>query len=298
MSAYIGPCSWILESGCFSIAHRDASFSTHCVVAEADYRIKLPVFEGPLDLLLFLLRKNELDIYDIPIAQVTAQYLEVLYAMKELSLEVAGDFFVMAATLMEIKSRMLLPKHQQAIDPDAEEDDFDPRWELVHQLLQYKKFKEAAGNLGQMSLDAQNRLARPDSAFSPASERPLQHVDRIDLWNSFNLVLRRLAEKLVVGEIHAEQVTVADQMEYVLEQIKTRKSFVFSELFTHKITLRRLVATFLAVLELTRLAKLRLEQNAAFTDILCVAVEQNALETPPGTNTVLEHDEESNPPPP
>ena len=266
------------------------------MVAEADYRIKLPVFEGPLDLLLFLLRKNELDIYDIPIAQVTRQYLDVLYAMKELSLEVAGEFFVMAATLMEIKSRMLLPKHQQAIDPNAEEDDLDPRWELVHQLLQYKKFKEAAAGLGQMSLDAQGRFARPDSAFAPASERPLQHVDRIDLWNSFNLVLRRLAEKLVVGEIHAEQVTVADQMEYVLEQIKTRKSFVFSELFATKITLRRLVATFLAVLELTRLAKLRLQQNEAFTDILCIAVEQNALETPAEASTVTVQDEESHPP--
>jgi segregation and condensation protein A len=264
------------------------------VVAEADYRIKLPVFEGPLDLLLFLLRKNELDIYDIPIAQVTRQYLEVIYAMKELSLEVAGEFFVMAATLMEIKSRMLLPKHQQAIDPNAEEDDLDPRWELVHQLLQYKKFKEAAGNLSQMALDAQNRLPRPESAFAPVSERALKHVDRIDLWNSFNLVLRRLAEKLVVGEIHAEQVTVADQMEYVLERIKTQKSFIFSQLFEGKITLRRLVATFLAVLELTRLAKLRLQQDEAFNDILCTAVEQNALETPVLTSTLVVQDEESN----
>jgi segregation and condensation protein A len=267
------------------------------VVAEADYRIKLPVFEGPLDLLLFLLKKNELDIYDIPIAQVTRQYLDVLYAMKELSLDVAGEFFVMAATLMEIKSRMLLPKHQQAIDPNAEEDDLDPRWELVHQLLQYKKFKEAAGNLGQMATDAQNRLSRPESAFAPTSERPLQHVDRIDLWNSFNLVLRRLAEKLAVGEIHAEQVTVADQMEYVLECIKTKKTFVFTELFTGKITLRRLVATFLAVLELTRLAKLRIQQNETFDDIFCTAVEQNALETPPVTNTVMPQNEESNPSP-
>jgi segregation and condensation protein A len=266
------------------------------VVAEADYRIKLPVFEGPLDLLLFLIRKNELDIYDIPIDTVTRQYLEVIYAMKDLSLEVAGEFFVMAATLMEIKSRMLLPKHQQAVDPNAGEDDLDPRWELVHQLLQYKKFKEAAGNLGQMSLDAQNMMARPGSAFAPVSERPLRHVDRIDLWNSFNLVLRRLAEKLVVGEIHAEQVTVADQMEYILERIKTQKSFVFSQLFPGKISLRRLVATFLAVLELTRLAKLRLEQDAAFTDIVCTAVEEKTLETPDKASTVMAQDEESNPP--
>jgi segregation and condensation protein A len=267
------------------------------VVAEADYRIKLPVFEGPLDLLLFLIRKSELDIYDIPISTVTKQYLDVIYAMKELQIEVAGEFFVMAATLMEIKSRMLLPKHQQAIDPNAEEDDLDPRWELVHQLLQYKKFKEAAGNLGQMALDAQNQHGRLASAFAPASERPLKHVDRIDLWNSFNLVLRRLAEKLVVGEIHAEQVTVADQMEYLLERIKTEKSFVFSQLFAERITLRRLVATFLAVLELTRLKKLRLEQTEAFTDILCIAVEEIPLETPAAPNTLPVSDEENAEPP-
>jgi segregation and condensation protein A len=268
------------------------------VVAEADYRIKLPVFEGPLDLLLFLLRKNELDIYDIPISSVTKQYLEVIYTLKELQVEVAGEFFVMAATLMEIKSRMLLPKHQQAIDPNADEDDLDPRWELVHQLLQYKKFKEAAGQLGQMSLDAQNMLPRPASAFAPSAERALKHVDRIDLWNSFNLVLRRLAEKLVVGQIHAEQVTVADQMEYVLEQIKTRKSFAFSQLFPEKISLRRLVATFLAVLELTRLSKLRLEQTTAFDDILCTVVEEKALETPADPTTVTPQQDEEGPPPP
>ncbi len=266
------------------------------MVAEADYRIKLPVFEGPLDLLLFLIRKNELDIYDIPIANVTKQYLEALYAMKDLQIEVAGEFFVMAATLMEIKSRMLLPKHQQAIDPNAEEDDLDPRWELVHQLLQYKKFKEAAGNLGQMSLDAQNMMARPNSAFAPSSERPLKHVDRIDLWNSFNLILRRLAEKLVVGSIHSEQITVSDQMEYILERLKTTKSFVFSQLFSGKISLRRLVATFLALLELTRLAKLRLEQTEAFSDILCTAVDEKILETLPEPNTVTLPDEESTPP--
>ena len=267
------------------------------MVAEADYRIKLPVFEGPLDLLLFLIRKNELDIYDIPIASVTKQYLEVIYAMKELQIEVAGDFFVMAATLMEIKSRLLLPRHQQAVDPNAEEDDLDPRWELIHQLLQYKKFKEAAGHLGDMSLAAQNMLARPGSAFAPSSERPLTHVDRIDLWNSFNLVLRRLAEKLVIGEIHAEQVTVADQMEFVLERLKAGPSFLFSQLFAEKISLRRLVATFLAVLELTRLRKLQLEQTEAFTDILCTAAVENTLETPALTSTLAPHDEESPPPP-
>jgi len=249
------------------------------VVAEADYRIKLPVFEGPLDLLLFLIRKNELDIYDIPIESVTKQYLEVLYAMKDLELEVAGEFFVMAATLMEIKSRMLLPKHQQAIDPNADDEELDPRWELVHQLLQYKKFKEASGKLGEMARYTQDMLPRPASAFAPLAERPLKSVDRIELWNSFNVVLRRLAEKLVVGEIHAEQVTVADQMEYILERVKTQKEFTFSSLFTTKIPLRTLVATFLAMLELTRLKKLTLRQDEAFADIVCTAVDETAAAT-------------------
>ncbi|MBI2515351.1 MAG: segregation/condensation protein A [Opitutae bacterium] len=256
------------------------------MVAEADYRIKLPVFEGPLDLLLFLIRKSELDIYDIPIESVTKQYLEVIYAMKDMQLEVAGEFFVMAATLMEIKSRMLLPKHQQAIDPNADEEELDPRWELVHQLVQYKKFKEASGRLGQMAYDAQNMLPRPASAFAPASERPLKHADRIELWNNFNIVLRRLAEKLVVGNIHAEQVTVADQMEYILERLKSRSTFTFSSLFDTKVSLRRLVATFLALLELTRLKKLTLDQNEAFDDIHCTAVEENPLETPANPDTV------------
>lgn len=250
------------------------------MVAEADYRIKLPVFEGPLDLLLFLIRKNELDIYDIPIESVTKQYLEVLYAMKDLELEVAGEFFVMAATLMEIKSRMLLPKHQQAIDPNADDEELDPRWELVHQLLQYKKFKEASGKLGEMARYTQDMLPRPASAFAPLSERPLKSVDRIELWNSFNVVLRRLAEKLVVGEIHAEQVTVADQMEYILERVKTQREFTFSSLFTTKIPLRTLVATFLAMLELTRLRKLTLRQDEAFSDIYCTAVDETAAPLP------------------
>ena len=257
------------------------------MVADPEYRIKLPVFEGPLDLLLFLIRKNELDIYDIPIEQVTRQYLEVIYAMKDLQLDVAGEFFVMAASLMEIKSRMLLPKHQQAVDPNAtEEDDLDPRWELVHQLLQYKKFKEAAGTLGALARDAQDLLPRPGSAFVPAVERPLRHVDRIELWGSFNLVLRRLAEKLVIGEIHAEQVTVSDQMELILARLQTQRRFAFSSLFDSKISLRRLVATFLALLELARLRQLTLEQTADFDDIDCAAVEENALETPAAPPTV------------
>lgn len=257
-------------------------------VPDSDYRIKLRVFEGPLDLLLFLIRKNELDIYDIPIESVTRQYIDVLHTMQQLDLDVAGEFFVMAATLMEIKSRMLLPKGMEAIDPNADEEEIDPRWELVHQLLQYKKFKEAAAKLGEMATMRQDLLERYVSSLAgDPIDRPLKNVDRIELWNCFNIVLRRLAEKLVVGEIHDEHVTVADQMERVLELIKTEKTFVFTTLLPERFNVRILVSTFLAVLELTRLKKLRVRQDEAFADIVCTAVEepQIPLESPaePGT---------------
>ena len=256
------------------------------MVPDTDYRIKLQVFEGPLDLLLFLLRKNELDIYDIPIESVTRQYLEALRAMQQLDLDLAGEFFVMAATLMEIKSRMLLPRGLAAVDPNAEDDALDPRWELVHQLLQYKKFKEAAAKLNELALERQNLMERHVSTLGDQLDRPLKGVDRIELWNIFNIVLRRLAEKLVVGEIHDEVVTVADQMEWLLARTQTTKTFVFSQLFPEGVTLRRLVATFLAVLELTRLRKLRLRQDEAFSDIRCDAVDENPLETAATAGTV------------
>jgi len=250
------------------------------VVPDADYRIKLPAFEGPLDLLLFLIRKSELDIYDIPIEAVTRQYIDVLHSMQQLDLEIAGEFFVMAASLMEIKSRMLLPKGHAAVADDADDDAMDPRWELVHQLLQYKKFKEAAGGLAALAQFEQDKLPRRVVEQSVSEDdRPLKPVDRIELWNAFNIVLRRLAEKLVVGEIRDEQVTVSDQMESLLQRLQTTKSFVFSDLFPNRTTLRVLVATFLAVLELTRLRKLAIRQDDAFTDIICTAVEDTVPTT-------------------
>jgi len=252
------------------------------VLPDADPRIKLQVFEGPLDLLLFLIRKNEIDIYDIPIESVTKQYIAVLRSMQELDLEVAGEFFVMAASLMEIKSRMLLPKGLHAVDPEADgADEMDPRWELVHQLLQYKKFKDASARLAEMARLQRDLMERHVSSRPADSlDRPLRGVSRIELWNTFNQVLRRLAEKLVVGEIHDEVVTVADQMEWLLARIQTERSFVFSSLFDGQVTLRRLVATFLAVLELTRLSRLRLRQNEAFSDIVCEAADEKPLESP------------------
>lgn len=243
------------------------------MVPDADLRIKLPVFEGPLDLLLFLIRKNELDIYDIPIESVTRQYIAVIREMKSLDLDVAGEFFVMAASLMEIKSRMLLPRGHAAVNDSPDDDALDPRWELVHQLLQYKKFKEAAAKLDELAVFQRDLLARHVSVLSVADEdRVLKPVDRIELWNVFNIVLRRLAEKLIIGQIQDEQVTVADKMEDLLLYLRTHKRFLFTDLFQGNVTVRVLVATFVAVLELTRLRKMRIHQDEAYTDIICTAV--------------------------
>ncbi|MCS6242854.1 MAG: segregation/condensation protein A [Opitutus sp.] len=249
------------------------------MLPDADYRIKLPAFEGPLDLLLFLIKKNEIDIYDIPIVSVTRQYIDVLHSLRDLDLDIAGEFFVMAATLMEIKSRMLLPRGLAAVDPNATDEEVDPRWELVHQLLQYKKFKEAAVKLDELAIFQRDLLARHVSELAVSdSDRPLKSVDRIELWNAFNIVLRRLAEKLVVGQIQDEQITVSDKMEEILEYIRTHRSFVFTDLFGNEpVTVRLLVATFIAVLELTRLGKLRVRQNEAYTDIECFAREETDI---------------------
>lgn len=243
-----------------------------------EWAIRLPVFEGPLDLLLFLIRKNEIDIYDIPIAQVTRQYLDVLHSMEQLNLEVAGDFFVMAATLMYIKSRMLLPTNEQIKQAVEEEEEADPRWELVQQLLEYKKFKEAAYSLQDLVEAQQDLIPRFYKESSDQKEaRPLKPADKIDLWNSFNMVLRRLAEGMRSGEINDEQVSVADRMEYILESLETREHFRFTELFESKAYgVNMLVSTFLAVLELARLKKLFVIQDNTYGDIHC----EKRIETP------------------
>ena len=245
-----------------------AELQDRIIPSEFDLSVKLPVFEGPLDLLLFLLRKNEIDIYDIPIEQITRQYLGVLRAMEHLSLDIAGEFFVMAATLMYIKSRMLLPTDERANQAQEEEDsDLDPRWQLVEQLLEYKKVKQRAALIEDLALERQNCLPRICKEKDLAdTKRPLKNSDRIEIWNTFNNVLRRLAEKLVEGEIVGEHVSVADRMEFILnlksDEVK------FSELFEKgKTTISLLVATFLAVLELTRLRRLDIAQNESFGEI-------------------------------
>ena len=251
------------------------------LIPDNDFAIRLPTFEGPMDLLLYLIRRSEVDIYDIPIERVTEQYIEILGSMETLELEVAGEFFVMASTLMYIKSRMLLPKSDQGSNEDVEDDDIDPRWELVQQLLEYRKFKEAAEDIRKLILSSNDLISRvgPRDALE-AVERPLKPVDRVDLWNIFNSVLRRLAERIDEGQINAEQVTVADRMELVLVRIKHKDNFLFSDLFESSTTITTIVATFLAILELTRLDKITLKQDRAFADIRCMRVETHVPTAP------------------
>ncbi len=259
----------------------DVDIEDGLIESGSDMSVKLDVFEGPLDLLLFLIRKNELDIYDIPIAEVTRQYMEVLRSMKRLSLDVAGEFFVMAATLMYIKSRMILPSDERIAQAEGDDDDsdIDPRWQLVEQLLEYRKIKQAAESLEDM-IDARQNFGERlilDSDKDLPQSRPLQPSDKMQIWNTFNLILRRLAEKLVNGEIRGENTTVSDCMEYILEF--PQKTFSFTSLFGgQKASIVRVMATFLAMLELTRLKRLKLEQDAAFGEIYCTKIEDGSLQ--------------------
>ena len=245
------------------------------LIPDTDFAIRLSSFEGPLDLLLYLIRRNEVDIYDIPIKRVTEQYIDALSSIEKTNIEAAGKFFVMASTLMYIKSRMLLPKKDQGINQDTEDDDIDPRWELVQQLLEYRKYKEAAEDVRKLILNSNDLISRigPKDAIE-AIERPLIPVDRVDLWNTFNQVLSRLAERIDEGQIHAEQVTVSDQMEFILMYVRSKRSFLFSDLFESTTTINTIVATFLAVLELTRLNEISIQQDSSFGDIRCQSMNE------------------------
>ena len=245
------------------------------LIPDTDFAIRLSSFEGPLDLLLYLIRRNEVDIYDIPIKRVTEQYIDALSSIEKTNIEAAGKFFVMASTLMYIKSRMLLPKKDQGINQDTEDDDIDPRWELVQQLLEYRKYKEAAEDVRKLILNSNDLISRigPKDAIE-AIERPLIPVDRVDLWNTFNQVLSRLAERIDEGQIHAEQVTVSDRMEFIIMYIRSKRSFLFSDLFESTTTINTIVATFLAVLELTRLNEISIQQDSSFGDIRCQSMNE------------------------
>lgn len=234
---------------------------------QEEYKVKLEVFEGPLDLLLYLIKKDEVDIYDIPIELITRQYMEYLNLMRMLDLDIAGEFLVMAATLMMIKSRMLLPPEER---PEMEVEEEDPRWELIRQLIEYKKFKDAAADLQEMETRTGNMFLRNADEAAVAAEQPgvgLDDVTIFDLIAAFNEALKRVKVD-EVGEIMADRFTVADGIEAILARIQSETQVVFATLFRPLTTRHEIIHTFLALLELIRLRQVVARQDAVFGNIV------------------------------
>jgi segregation and condensation protein A len=234
---------------------------------ELPYQVRIENFEGPLDLLLHLIKKNEINIYDIPVAMIARQYLEYLEAMEELNLNVAGDFLVMAATLLQIKSKMLLPVDETA---DDDEEGPDPREELVRRLLEYKGFKEAA-----RQLDDQEKVWREifwrEQALSVEEEveedLPLENVSLFDLVDALKDVLERNPSSRLI-EIEPDNLTVRERMNLILETLEGKDSVSFAALFEGSSHRLLVVVTFLALLELMRLRVARVFQAETFGPIL------------------------------
>jgi segregation and condensation protein A len=230
------------------------------------YRVDLEIYNGPLDLLLYLIRRNEVDIHDIPIAAITEQYLSYMEAIQVLEPGVAGDFLVMAATLMEIKSRMLLPK-----PPPEEEEAEDPRSELVRQLLEYKRYKDAAGWLGEQAEARAERFGRLEAETPQGAPRdPDADLKDVELWDLVEAFGRLMRETLaaVPGTIVDEDVPVQTLTERILERLRREGEVPFTSLFDGQPSRRYVVSVFLAILELVRLRRIRAVQNTRFGEIL------------------------------
>jgi segregation and condensation protein A len=230
-----------------------------------EYKVQLEVFEGPLDLLLYLIKRDELDIYDIPIERITQQYMQYLDVMKMLDLSIAGEFLVMAATLMMIKSRMLLPVEDR---PELEAEEDDPRWDLVRQLVEYKKFKDAADHLEDLALRREDVFIREGDhvELGPDSEVALHDVSIFDLITAFNEALKRV-KKDDLAEIFSDRYTVADKVDFLSNLLRREKRARLSEIFAGMTHRYEMVCTFLAILELIRLKQLRAVQSGPFGEI-------------------------------
>jgi segregation and condensation protein A len=235
------------------------------------YKVELDVFEGPLDLLLYLIKQDELDIYDIPIVRITNQYMQYLDVMKMLDLNIAGEFIVMAATLMMIKSRMLLPVEER---PELEDEE-DPRWDLVRQLVEYKKFKDAAAHLGELEQRQENMFSRSGDGIQlgPEPDISLEDVSIFDLITAFNEALRK-APREELREIFAEQFTVAEKIDVIMGLMRSKGKASLSRLLAGMTHRYEMVCTFLAILELIRLKQVRARQSDHFGDIDLVPVEE------------------------
>ena len=236
---------------------------------DSDYKVQLEIFEGPLDLLLYLIKKDEIDIYDVSIERITRQYLDYIDTFKMLNIELASEFIVMAANLMYIKSRELLPKDVQPPDEEAEED--DPRWELIRQLVEYKKFKEAAGFLGiqEMKVD-ELFVTTPEMPDLEAPVVSMGQVGIFDLIRAFQRVLKRFENTDDFREIVNDRFTVADKIEELLNVVPVGGRVRFESLFSSASSRGEVIITFLAMLELIKLNHLQVEQEQLLGEIVIV----------------------------
>lgn len=255
-----------------------------------DYRVKFEVFEGPLDLLLYLIRKEEVDIYEINLTRLATQFIEYIETMRLLDLEIAGEFLVMAATLMYIKSRELLPVDQQA-QVEGEDEGEDPRWELIRQLVAYKKFKDAAAQLTVLEVRQENvfpRLpAKPEFETEPAHRA---EASIFDLLNAVNVILKRHAEAPATRDIYEDKWSVSEKIQILMQCLHERSRLRFTELFTGAASRPEIVVTFLALLELIRLKQIVAVQSEAFGEIDICRLEPTPamVDSPPTEGSRLE----------
>ena len=230
------------------------------------YKVKLDTFEGPLDLLLYLIQKEEVDIYDIPIAKITDQYLEYLELLKLLDLSIAGEFLVMAATLMHIKSKMLLPPEPVE---GAELPEEDPRAELVRRLLEYKKFKEAASELSQMESHHKHFFARVGSGIDVEDlpqEETFFEASLFDLITAFTKVLKDIPRDIFY-KVVKDEFTVSEKIHDILHMVVDKKKMLFTDLFSAAKTKFEIITIFLAILELIKIREIIIVQAEPFGEI-------------------------------
>lgn len=241
------------------------------------YTIKLDSFEGPLDLLLHLIDRAEVDIYDIPIADITEQYLSTIHEMQELQLDVASEFLVMAASLLSIKSKMLLPKKEEHVfqphlDMDMDVEEADPRDELVARLLEYKRFKMLAEKLREKEMGRSRVYTRPAedlSAYVREEENTIKNVTLYDLIASLEKLVTRLQQKEPVAKVSRDEISIKDRMKEIRDLLSFRGGMIrFSQLFSQSASRTEIVTTFLALLELMKAKHVVCVQNQLFSDIM------------------------------
>lgn len=226
------------------------------------YRIKLKVFEGPLDLLMHLIEKDKINIYDIPIASITEQYMDYLRTLKEFNMEIASEFLIMAATLLQIKSRLLLPK--VAVENNLDDEELDPRQELVDRLLEYRKFKQAALLMEQMLNERESFFTRIPQNFDKQYLLP-QNMNVDELIRAFAAVWESKAENFAL--VDHEEVTVQDKMYDIIHLLYKNRKLEFTQCLTRNRNRSEVVSTFLALLELIKLRKIIILQERKFGPI-------------------------------